>query len=565
MSVTKLNKDQVTSSIALDEEVTLTVLNAVNAHIADPLAHPSYDNSNAPVQSVNAKTGDVIITKTDIGLNNVDNTSDINKPISTAVQSALDTKVGQAAIDTAIQNLVGSAPGALDTIQEIAAALNNEASTVQTLTDNIAAKANSSDVTIALSNKADLSHSHSTATTSVNGFMSSADKTKLDGVANSANNYTHPANHLPSIISQDSGNRFVSDTEKATWNGKQNNLGYTPENSSNKGIANGYTPLDSGLLVPISYLPVATSVSRGTVIKGAGLDIDGFGTLSLNSQPRVNGLNITSDASVSMPTGNDIALHSMLFSQKPELAYVDAIGRMDFLQRSLYSKNIVLWAPASGTAVSIAYGTTWIARNAGAGSAQSRGALAETNNVTSMTRSLFGTGTTTTGSSGTVSTDRLAFLSTVAGKGGFFFYSRFALETYLSTQQFMVGLSSVNSALAGQPSAIANFIGIGKDSSDNTLQFLTRNASTGSKINTLLTPDPFQVYDLYMYAVPGSNSVKCALVSPTTNNTILYSTIISSNQPAVNTELYVSAQIRSTTGTTAKTLALSKMYLETDY
>ena len=35
-----------------------------------------------------------------------------------------------------------------------------------------------------------------------------------------ANNYTHPANHPPSIITQDASNRFVSDAEKATWNGK---------------------------------------------------------------------------------------------------------------------------------------------------------------------------------------------------------------------------------------------------------------------------------------------------------------------------------------------------------
>ncbi|MBU1101141.1 MAG: hypothetical protein KKA84_12130 [Bacteroidetes bacterium] len=35
-----------------------------------------------------------------------------------------------------------------------------------------------------------------------------------------ANNYTHPASHAPSIITQDSSNRFTTDTEKSTWNGK---------------------------------------------------------------------------------------------------------------------------------------------------------------------------------------------------------------------------------------------------------------------------------------------------------------------------------------------------------
>lgn len=46
------------------------------------------------VQSVNGLTGVITITKTDIGLGNVDNTSDVNKPVSTAVQTALDSKLG---------------------------------------------------------------------------------------------------------------------------------------------------------------------------------------------------------------------------------------------------------------------------------------------------------------------------------------------------------------------------------------------------------------------------------------------------------------------------------------
>ncbi|MCD0470498.1 hypothetical protein [Flavobacterium sp. JAS] len=37
-------------------------------------------------------------------------------------------------------------------------------------------------------------------------------------------NYTHPANHPPGIIIQDSSNRFVTDAEKTTWNSKQANI-----------------------------------------------------------------------------------------------------------------------------------------------------------------------------------------------------------------------------------------------------------------------------------------------------------------------------------------------------
>lgn len=64
------------------------------------------------------------------------------------------------------------------------------------------------------------------------GLMSPADKTKLTGLSN----YTHPANHPPSIITQDASNRFVTDAEKTTWNAKQVSGSYEPSFSKNTGF-----------------------------------------------------------------------------------------------------------------------------------------------------------------------------------------------------------------------------------------------------------------------------------------------------------------------------------------
>jgi hypothetical protein len=50
----------------------------------------------APVQSVAGRTGTVTLTKSDVGLANVDNTSDASKPVSTATQAGLDGKVSKA-------------------------------------------------------------------------------------------------------------------------------------------------------------------------------------------------------------------------------------------------------------------------------------------------------------------------------------------------------------------------------------------------------------------------------------------------------------------------------------
>ena len=46
----------------------------------------------APVQSVSGRIGNIVLTKDDIGLGNIDNTSDANKPISIATQSGLNLK-----------------------------------------------------------------------------------------------------------------------------------------------------------------------------------------------------------------------------------------------------------------------------------------------------------------------------------------------------------------------------------------------------------------------------------------------------------------------------------------
>jgi len=60
--------------------------------VSDGAAWGKVDNTDA-VASVNGKKGVVTLTKADVGLGNADNTSDLNKPVSTAQQTALDLKV----------------------------------------------------------------------------------------------------------------------------------------------------------------------------------------------------------------------------------------------------------------------------------------------------------------------------------------------------------------------------------------------------------------------------------------------------------------------------------------
>ena len=54
---------------------------------------PAQAAAAAPVQSVQGRTGDVAMTKADVGLGSADNTSDMAKPVSTAQSAALTLKV----------------------------------------------------------------------------------------------------------------------------------------------------------------------------------------------------------------------------------------------------------------------------------------------------------------------------------------------------------------------------------------------------------------------------------------------------------------------------------------
>ena len=325
----------------------------------------------------------------DAVVNDIDSrlsTVEANKAEKTYVDSQLLLKADKAntytkaETDQRIQNIIGAAPDALDTLQEIAEALNNDPDFAATITNQLSTKVDkvpgkqlstedyttaektklagiaagagtpnsATDIVIgtrtisdanaptgdsgtittlfgwiaymikAITGKAnwrtapsrnleDLHQhigsggsSHAAATASTAGFMSAEDKTKLDGIQPGANNYVHPTGdgnlHVPATgttnngkvlkagasagsiawgnvdwselsgkpstfppsahthaatdIVESSTKRFVTDAEKATWNAKQNALGYTPENVANKGKAGGYAELDSNGKIP---------------------------------------------------------------------------------------------------------------------------------------------------------------------------------------------------------------------------------------------------------------------------------------------------------------------------
>ena len=60
------------------------------------------------VTSVAGRTGNVVLDKADVGLTNVDNTADVDKPVSTAQATALSNKVNTSDLTELTQDVIGS-------------------------------------------------------------------------------------------------------------------------------------------------------------------------------------------------------------------------------------------------------------------------------------------------------------------------------------------------------------------------------------------------------------------------------------------------------------------------
>lgn len=94
------------------------------------------------------REGDVNINPTNIGLGSVNNTSDKDKPVSTAQQKAIDVAYANSNkyTDQKIANLINGAPETMDTLKEISDAISKSKSTEEALNKAIGTKANQTEL-----------------------------------------------------------------------------------------------------------------------------------------------------------------------------------------------------------------------------------------------------------------------------------------------------------------------------------------------------------------------------------------------------------------------------------
>ncbi|NFG25623.1 hypothetical protein FC777_00515 [Clostridium botulinum] len=96
-----------------------------------------------------------------------------------------------------IKDVIGTAPEALDTLQEIAKALNNDADFAGTMTKQLTTK---------------VDKAQGKQLTDENYTLE--EKNKLGKIEKEANNYVHPANHSADMIAENPNKRFINDNER---------------------------------------------------------------------------------------------------------------------------------------------------------------------------------------------------------------------------------------------------------------------------------------------------------------------------------------------------------------
>ena len=134
-----------------------------------------------------------------------------------------------------IRDIIGAAPEALDTLEEIALALNEDPDFAATITNLLAQKVDK------VSGKGLSTEDFTTA-----------EKQKLAGIEDGANKYIHPSTHPASMIVETSEKRFVSDIEKAAWNAKETPAGAQQKADKAEQNAKAYTDVHEQKAAPHS-------------------------------------------------------------------------------------------------------------------------------------------------------------------------------------------------------------------------------------------------------------------------------------------------------------------------
>lgn len=497
---------------------------------------------------------DYSVDKNQIGLSNVDNTSDLDKEISNATQSALDLKADISSVytieevdsivsnslntsnsytDSKVAAIVNSAPATLDTLNELATALGNDPNFATTTATLIGTKADASSVYTKTQSDANYEPKNANIQSHISSSSNPHNVSKAQvglGLVDNTSDLDKPI----SLQTQD-----ALDLKVDFILGKQ---------LSENDFTNAYKTKIDGIQAGATANDTNANLRDRSTHTGNESTLT-FSEVATPSAP-ASGLTIYAES-----------------NGKQMLGQVPKVGRAYPFQPHLGQSNIMMWAANANATTSSVYGQP---APTASGTATAR-TIATTNTFTWQRRVGYTTTPAINQSAGLRSTVLQVGLSNTANTGGFFFQTRFGVSDPATTSvpRCFVGLSSTTAVFGNaDPSSILNMIGIGHDVTDVTFQ-LMHNDGTGlaTKINLgasfPISSVSLDMIDLILYAAPNSTSVFYQVINLRNNATA--SGTLTTNLPAVNQLLTWQIWRNTGTGTLAVGIDIASVYLETEF
>lgn len=233
------------------------------------------------VDSVNGLTGVVVLTKSNVGLGNVDNTSDLNKPISTATQSALDAK----------QNLIDGNQGnnsvlGTDGSGNVIAVPNFNSTSEGGLTQSVLFEPNNVGGTTTFNNK----------------------NINVEPLQNSPNDTANVLNLSANLDNDDSGFSFGTSgqavrffTTNAFHQGS-GDIGEIQYISNNSNLGNGTDPIDvKGIGLAYGFGTVNANVNLNGPLQGYGMQLNVNAAATIDSSTYVTAFYETNNIGCASP------------------------------------------------------------------------------------------------------------------------------------------------------------------------------------------------------------------------------------------------------------------------
>lgn len=262
----------------------------------------------------------------------------------------------------------------------------------------------------------------------------------------------------------------------------------------------------------------------------------------------------------STPASGKVYMYTKYIAGKASLKIKDANGLNSLIQEAFWGNNITIWNNTNATAGS------WIG-TVGAGSGTFSQALPTVTSIyTSIKRARYTNVVTTLNQVlGQRNTESMFFRGSVAGQGGFFFFSRFGFDVWTNGSRFFGGMHSATTVVSANPSELNNTVGFCIDSTDNgAISFLTRG-TVATKASTGFTAVTGKGYDVYIFCAPNSSQISWMIFDLNTGTEA--NGIATLNLPTNTTMLTagVLASNAALTPVTSVRLGINKIYIETDY